>query len=134
MSGPIPPLETRPRRHPGAVEQASIPEVLERIRSGHCVTCAAPLGASDGPPGASAYCARHQANQRRARLAAMTPAELLAELEAKARLSGREALALIEGRRWPMSGAEALQVLEDRTRRTNRHRLRMLELKQLAAP
>lgn len=133
MSDPIPPLETRPRRHAGPVEQASIPEVLERIRSGHCVTCAAPLGVGDGPAGSSAYCARHQKDQRRARLAAMTPAQLLAELEAKARLSGREALAMIEARRRPLSGREALQLLEDRTRLQNQHRLRMLELKQLAA-
>jgi hypothetical protein len=64
----------------------------------------------------------------RARLAAMTLADLLAILEAKARLAGREALAMIEGRRRPLSRREALQLLQDRTRLQNQHRLRMLRL------
>jgi hypothetical protein len=117
-------------------DAAKVAEAIERIRSRECVRCGVQLGshnvaefAADRGTNRSAYCDRHAADQRRARLAAMTPKQLLGELERRSRLSGREALAIMKARRRPLSGREALLVLEQRIRVRNAYRLRMVQLR-----
>jgi hypothetical protein len=126
-------------REPDALKVA---RAIERIRSRECVRCGAQLGShnvagftAERGTNRSAYCDRHAADQRRARLVAMTPAQLLAELERKAtgRLSGRQALARLQGRRQRLSGREALAILDQRIRVQNAYRLRMIQLRARAA-